>query len=67
MEHECRHHQDKECDCEKTHVDGCCCGGDHFQRQYQTQEEQIAELEGYLKELKLEVQAVEEHLQNLRK
>lgn len=53
----------------------CECGGDcqcschdgHFERRYQTKAEQIAELEGYLGELKLEVQAVEEHLADLRK
>ena len=47
---------------------GCSCnGGNHFRRHYQTKEEQIAELENYLKDLKLEVQAVEEHLTDLRK
>ena len=46
----------------------CSCGsGSHFQRRYQTKEEQIAELENYLKDLKLEVQAVEERLSDLRK
>jgi len=52
-----------DCDC------GCdSCGGEgHFQRRYQTKEEQIAVLEAYLGELKLEVQAVEEHLADLRK
>lgn len=48
------------CDCE------CGCGH-HFQRRFQTKAEQIAELEAYLAELKLEVQAVEEHLADLRK
>ena len=48
------------CDCE-------CGGGHHFQRRFQTKAEQIAELETYLAELKLEVQAVEEHLADLRK
>ena len=51
------------CDC------GCECGGGggHFQRRFQTKAEQIEELESYLAELKLEVQAVEEHLADLRK
>ena len=46
--------------------EGGCCGG-HFQRRYQTKAEQISALEAYLGELKLEVQAVEEHLADLRK
>jgi hypothetical protein len=49
------------CGCE------CCGGGRHFQRRFQTKAEQIEELEAYLAELKLEVQAVEEHLADLRK
>lgn len=44
----------------------CCCSG-HFQRRFRTKAEQIAELEIYLGELKLEVQAVEEMLADLRK
>ena len=50
-----------DCGCE------CCGGGGHFQRRFQTKAEQIEELESYLAELKLEVQAVEEHLADLRK
>ena len=50
-----------DCGCE------CCGGGHHFQRRFQTKAEQIEELESYLAELKLEVQAVEEHLADLRK
>ncbi|MGD0877420.1 MAG: hypothetical protein ABSA01_04640 [Anaerolineales bacterium] len=51
------------CDC------GCeCCGGDdHFQRRYLTKAEQAEELEAYLTDLKLEVQAVEERLADLKK
>ena len=51
------------CDC------GCeCCGGSHhFQRRFLTKAEQIEELEAYLAELKLEIQAVEERLADLRK
>ena len=68
--------QDKSCNCENDTCDcgggcncGCeCCGdGRHFQRRFQTKAEQIEELEDYLVELKLEVQAVEEHLADLRK
>jgi hypothetical protein len=45
-----------------------CCGvGSHFQRRFQTKAEKIEELEAYLAELKLEVQAVEEQLADLRK
>jgi hypothetical protein len=71
----CEHHQDHDCDCEgKCNETSCECGGgcgreggSHFHRQYQTKEEQIADLENYLKDLKLEVQAVEERLTDLRK
>ncbi len=71
----CEHHQDQACDCEgKCNDNSCECGGgcgcesgNHFPRRYQTKEEQIAELESYLKDLKLEVQAVEERLTDLRK
>ena len=65
----------KQCSCESDQ--GCSCGGDgscecggqagHFERRYQTKAEQIVELEAYLEELKTEVQAVEEHLADLRK
>ena len=57
----CEGGRDCNCGCE------CCGGGGHFQRRYQTKEEQIAALETYLGELKLEVQAVEEHLADLKK
>jgi len=72
MSHNCEHHQDQACDCGGAFTEGSCdcgcCGDDgHFQRRYQTKEEQIAELEYYLKDLKLEVQAVEERLADLRK
>ena len=63
MNNQCDCESDKGCDC------GCDCCGDsgHFERRYQTKAEQIAELETYLDELKTEVQAVEEHLADLRK
>jgi hypothetical protein len=62
---------DEACNCENGCTCGCgceCCDGDsHFQRRYQTKAEQAAELEAYLAELKLEVQAVEEQLADLKK
>lgn len=61
----------KECDCQEGHECGhscsCECHGGHFERRFQTKAEQIAELESYLSDLKTEVQAVEEHLADLRK
>ena len=54
------------CDCGSCHCgNDCGCAG-HFQRRFRTKAEQIAELEAYLGELKLEVQAVEEMLADLR-
>ena len=75
MCHNCEHHQDHGCACAGKCTEascecagGCCCGaGSHFQRRYQTKQEQIAELEDYLKVLKSEVQAVEELLTDSRK
>lgn len=47
---------------------GCdCCGGHHFHRRFQTKAEQVEELESYLADLRLEVQAVEERLADLKK
>ena len=61
----------KECGCESECECGadcqCSCHDRQFERRYQTKAEQIAELEAYLGELKLELQAVEEHLADLRK
>jgi hypothetical protein len=61
----------KQCDCgsEEGCSCGCeCCGHNGgFERRYQTKAEKIADLEAYLSELKTEVQAVEEHLADLRK
>ncbi|MCJ7434517.1 MAG: hypothetical protein MUO77_13610 [Anaerolineales bacterium] len=64
--------QDEACNCKNSDCEcgggcECCGGGSHFQRRFQTKAEQIEELESYLAELKLEVQAVEEHLADLRK
>jgi hypothetical protein len=61
---------DEKCDCKNGECDcgcECCGGGGGFERQFLTKAEQIEELESYLVELKLEVQAVEEHLADLRK
>jgi hypothetical protein len=69
----CDCHDECGCGDNECHRNTCHCGGagpchgSHFQRRYQTKAEQIAELEGYLSELKLEVQAVEERLADLRK
>jgi hypothetical protein len=63
---------DEHCDCKDEKCD-CGCGCEYcgeegsFERRFLTKVEQIAELEAYLAELKLEVQAVEEHLADLRK
>jgi hypothetical protein len=38
----------------------------YFERRYQTKTDKIAYLEAYLMDLKLEVQAVEENLADLR-
>ena len=64
-----RHHDcgcGESCDCEGGNCQ-CGCGNGGFQRRYQTKAEQTSELEEYLKELKAEVQAVEERLADLRK
>jgi hypothetical protein len=45
----------------------CSCEGGGFRRRYQTKAEQTAELEEYLKDLKAEVQAVEERLKDLKR
>jgi len=63
----------KQCNCQSEEGCSCgcgceCCGHDGgFERRYETKAEKIAELEAYLSELKTEVQAVEEHLADLRK
>jgi hypothetical protein len=73
MCHHCEHHEGIDCACaEKSMKSSCCCEGEccgdgsHFHRRYQTNDEQISILEGYLNEIKLEVQAVEERLAGLR-
>jgi hypothetical protein len=63
----------KQCNCQSEEGCSCgcgceCCGHDGgFERRFQTKAEKVAELEAYLSELKTEVQAVEEHLADLRK
>jgi len=57
----------KDCGCQSDHECECNCHARQFERRYQTKAEQIAELEAYLNELRTEVQAVEEHLADLRK
>ena len=61
---------DETCDCKNGACEcGCdCCGGDdRLERRYLTKAEQTTELEAYLADLKLEVQAVEERLADLKK
>jgi len=66
---QCDCQSDQGCSCGCDGGCGCECGGHagHFERRYQTKAEQIPELEAYLDQLKTEVQAVEEHLADLRK
>ena len=63
---ECGHHGHS-CSCGEGDCGCSCHSGHHFERRYQTKAEQIAELEAYLTDLKAEVQAVEEHLADLRR
>lgn len=67
MSKQCDCHSDQDCGCGGHEECGCGGNGSGFERQYMTRAEQIAELEKYLADLKLEVQAVEEHLEDLRK
>ena len=56
-----------DCQCDSGQGGSCGCEGSGFERRYQTKAEQINELEAYLADLKLEVQAVEERLADLKK
>jgi hypothetical protein len=68
MEHECEcGGHGHACGCGEGHCECGCHGGHHFERRFQTKAEQISELEAYLTDLKAEVQAVEEHLADLRR
>ena len=51
------------CDC----GDDCDCGGGKLKRRFQTKAERLPALEAYLADLKLEVQAVEELIADLKK
>jgi hypothetical protein len=64
-EGQCCGKPEEDCSCNNEGKD-CKCGG-HFSRRYQTKEEERSTLETYLADLKLEVQAVEERLVNLKK
>ncbi len=55
-------HHDGGCDCGEH---ACECGG-KFERRFATRAERIAQLEEYLKDLKAEIQAVEERLAELK-
>jgi len=50
---------------------GCCRPGNvhrhHFHRRFMSKEEKVARLEDYLKELRAEATAVEEHLEDLKR
>ncbi len=54
------------------HARGCCCQGGGwepdfpFRRRFPTRAERIARLEEYLQELQAEVQAVQEHLAEMK-
>ena len=64
QEGQCCGKQEEDCSC-KNEGKECNCGG-HFSRRFQTKEEERSTLEIYLADLKLEVQAVEERLANLK-
>jgi hypothetical protein len=73
MCHHGEHHHGQDCGCEEKCTQGSChcdqerCeGSGYYHRRYQTKAEQISVLETYLGKLKLEVQAVEERVADLR-
>ncbi len=62
---------ESECGCHEHEHDGCGCECEcgheaGFQRQYMTHKEELAVLEGYRAELKLELEAVEERIAELK-
>jgi hypothetical protein len=68
------HHKEHECGCKEGRSpgghergDGHCGCGNNLQRRYETKEEKVQSLEKYLKDLKLEIQAVEQTLADLQK
>ncbi|MFU8795736.1 MAG: hypothetical protein ACNA7X_00365 [Dehalococcoidia bacterium] len=64
-----------ECGCERHampapayhHLQGCCCGSGHAPRRFRTREEIVEGLEEYLRQLRAEAGAVEEHIAELKK
>ena len=58
---------DDSCDCGCDCNCGCGCGGDMgFQRRFMTHKEEIEMLEDYRGDLKLELEAVEERIKDLK-
>ena len=58
---DCHDHEDCGCECD------CDCGhGMGFRRQYMTHKEELAMLEEYHSQLKLELEAVEERMAELK-
>jgi hypothetical protein len=54
-------------DCGGNHSCGCGCGcGSQYKPRFLTREQQLHQLECYLEALQTEVQAVEEHIADLR-
>jgi CDP-glycerol glycerophosphotransferase (TagB/SpsB family) len=68
------HHEENGCDCNcySEHERECSCheGSEsteiHFERRFLTRAEQIAQLEVYLNDLKVEAQAVEERITEMK-
>jgi hypothetical protein len=58
---DCHDHDECSCDCD------CGCGGDMgFQRKFMTHKEELEMLEDYRGDLKLELEAVEERIKDLK-
>mgnify|MGYP000912397838 CR=1 FL=1 len=55
------------CGCGDKHakVDTCCCGGG-LKRRFFTKEEKIAKLDDYIKDLQMEIKAVEAKIQHIK-
>ena len=66
-ESECGRRDHDECDCGCGCNCGCGCGGDMgFQRKFMTHKEELEMLEDYRGDLKLELEAVEERIAELK-
>jgi|GEM_PF-1394531 len=66
-ESECGCHDHDECDCGCDCNCGCGCGDDlGFQRRFMTRKEELEMLEDYRGDLKLELEAVEERIAELK-